>query len=380
MLSFGMHDGVTNDSFEAIPGFVVTPTVSSALEQDRIAIPTAVQRAAIGPIIEGHNVVLASGTGTGKTLAYLLPILQRLTAAPASRAVCFAPATELAIQVLRVAERYKGSGIDAAAVVSAGNRRLQASRLHKSTRLIVGTPGRLLELYEKRQLRGVTTVVLDEPEPILAGEGAEFLVEVLSRPDPRAQIILSGATFGGLSERFIRHSMGAGVVRIRVNDDPLRTRIAHRAVWARHAGEKDVLLARFIARHRCTRAIVFVNQSHLIRHLHRTLEEQNIVCVTVSQERTKTQCQQALADFSRGRAQVLLTTDRAATGLDVPGVDWVLHFELPSSANAYAHRAGRTGRAGRAGTSVAFVSDADKIPLRRLQKELGLELDRTGSH
>jgi ATP-dependent RNA helicase DeaD len=359
--------------FTAIAGLELTGVVTAALAKDGITVPTEVQRAAIGPILEGRNVVIESGTGTGKTLAYLLPLLQLLKQSPQARAVCFSPATELAVQTLRVAERYKEPELKTVALVATGNQRLQASRLEKSTRLIVGTPGRILEMYERRKLKGVGLVVLDEPEPILGSREADYLCEVMSRPDPKLQLIMAGATYGSNSERFIQEYMGPEVVRTQVKEDPLRSQITHLVVRARKEGEKDHVLARFLTLRKCERAIVFVNQPNLTRHLFRYLNEQGFPTVTVTQERTKLQREQALREFATGKAAILLTHDQAATGLDVPGIEWVLHYELPSSAKAYVHRAGRTGRAGKSGTSVVFISDADKIQLARLEKGLGFE-------
>lgn len=374
MLWQGVDQSAPPSTFETIAGFELTPTVLSALAKDRITSPTEVQRAAIGPILEGRNVVAESGTGTGKTLAYLLPVLQRLRQSPEARAVCFSPVTELAVQTLRVAERYKDPELKTVGLVATGNQRLQASRLEKSTRLIVGTPGRILEMYEKRKLKGVNLVILDEPEPLLASPESAYLREVLSRPDPKIQFVVAGATFGRNSEEFIRRFMGPDVLRTKVTDDPLRSQIAHQVVQVRREGEKDFVLARFLEKQKIQRAIVFVNHPNLLRHLFRYLNEQGTIAVTVSHDRTKLQCEQAMLAFATGKANVLLTTDQSATGLDVAGVEWVLHFELPHSAKSYVHRAGRTGRAGKAGTSVVFVSDADKVQLSRLEKDLGFSL------
>ncbi|HEY5959635.1 MAG TPA: DEAD/DEAH box helicase [Polyangiaceae bacterium] len=368
-----MESNSETPRFESIAGFEVTPAVAAGLRQDRILSPTEVQLAAIGPILEGRHVVIESGTGTGKTLAYLLPVLQRLRLVPETRAVCFAPATELAIQVLRVAERYKQPDLSTVALVTQGNQRLQATRLQKSTRLVVGTPARILEMYQSRKLKGVNIVVLDEPEPILASRDAAYLREVLSRPDPKIQLILAGATFGSQSEQLIGKLTGDSAVRTRIADDPLKSRIEHHYVRIRHENGKDLALARFLQQNHCKRAIVFVNQPNLIRHLYRYLDEQNLSPVTVSQDRTKLQCKQALQDFNLSQAKVLLTTDQVATGLDIADVEWVLHYELPSSAKAYVHRAGRTGRAGKGGKSVIFVSDAERVQMKRIERELDVE-------
>lgn len=362
--------------FESIAGFELTAKVAAGLALDAIRFPNQVQLAAIAPILAGHHVVIESGTGTGKTLAYLLPILQRLRESPETRAVCLAPATELAIQVLRVAERYKDAAVNTIALVNQGNQRQQAMRLQKSTRLIIGTPTRVLEMYSQRKLKGVTTVVLDEPEPILATRDAAFLREVLSRPEPKVQLICAGATFGAKSEQFISELMAPNVVRTRVTDDPLKTHIAHRYVRIHADSGKDLALARFLQNNRIQRAIVFVNQPNLLRHLYRYLGEQNLRPATISLDRTKQQCKQALTDFQGSKVRVLLVSDQVATGLDIANVEWVLHYEMATSAKAYVHRAGRTGRAGAAGSSVAFVSDSERLALKRIELELGITFRR----
>jgi superfamily II DNA/RNA helicase len=368
-------DQIAPSSFSDIDGFVVTESVRLGFEHDGIRTPTSIQLAAMGPVLAGRSVVIESGTGTGKTLAYLLPLLQKLRTEPESRVVVFAPATELAVQILRVAERYKDPGLKCCGLVATGNQRLQADKLEKSTRLVVGTPGRLLEMYERRKLKGVNIIVLDEPEPILNSRDASFLREVLSRPEPKLQIIVVGATLGAHAETLVSERLGSEVVRSKGSDEPLLTHIEHRVVNVRNEAEKDFVLARFLAKNPGTRAIVFANRPNLVRHLYRYLSEQGHRTVSVSRERTKLQCEQAVRDFARGTADVLITTDQAATGLDLPDVAWVLHFELPSSAKAYVHRAGRTGRAGKTGGSILFVAPSERTARLRLEDELGFQLE-----
>jgi ATP-dependent RNA helicase DeaD len=369
-----MDNSAPPQGFESISGLELSEDVVRGFTADGIVRPTAVQQAAMAPILEGRHVVIQSGTGTGKTLAYLLPVLQKLRHSPEARAVCFAPSAELALQTLRVAERYKAPGVSGLALVSGGNPRQQQARLQKSTQLVVGTPGRILEMYEKRKLKGVTTIVLDEPEPILASKDAGYLREILSRPDPKVQLILVAATFGVNAERWITDLMGPDVARPAVGEDPTKSLIEHHFVRVRDEAMKDRQLGRFIEDNRCRRAIVFVNQPNLVRHLYRFLTESNLKTVTVTPERSKLERQKALAAFSRSEARILLTMDSAATGLDVPDVPWVIHYELPPSALAYVHRAGRTGRAGRAGQSVSFINDAERSRLERIADELSLSL------
>lgn len=352
-------------------GLELTAELNIALTQDGIETPTEIQCAVIPAILEGRPVVVQSGTGTGKTLAYLLPVLQVLRTNPNARAVLFAPSAELAMQTARVAKRYKAPDLEVLAVVAGANK--QRARVTKSTRLVIGTPGRLLELFDEGKLKGITCVVLDESEPILGTKEAAYLRELLSRPHPHVQLIFAGATYGLRAEAWIRELMGDAVVRPKVKEDPLRDRIRHHTVQVQNEYDRDARLARLLGTLGDKRAIVFFTQPNLLRHAFRFLTERGIASATVSQERNKQQCQQAIADFARSRVKVLLTNDAAATGLDVPDVPWVIHYELPNSALAYVHRAGRTGRAGRSGGSIVLTSQADRVPLQRIAKELDLE-------
>ena len=358
--------------FEALPGFVPRPGLQEAFSKDGITSPSEPQRLAFEAILSGKNVVIDSGTGTGKTLAYLLPLLQRLATSPNTRVVCLAPAPELAVQTLNVATRYKSSDLSVGALVGGGNQRKQKDRVQKSTRLVAGTPGRVLEVVAERRLKGVTTFVLDEPEPILGSEDADYLVEVLSRP-PRPQVVIVGATFGANSERLIEHLSEEGdVVRVKAEESPLVQLITHYRLRVRDAGDRDLQLIRLLEKENSDSAIVYVNQPHLIRHVFRNLEDAGIHTATLSQERTKQQRQQALRSFSRGEIKVLVTSDRSATGVDVASVPWVVHYEPPRSPQGYVHRAGRTGRAGQTGRSLVLINDAERFILKGFETELGI--------
>src|SRR6478609_1776201 len=355
-------------------GLEIDSATLAAFQADGISEPTPVQLAAIPAILAGRHVIIQSGTGTGKTLAYLLPLLQRLRVPDSGRTLIFAPATELALQTQRVADRYKHPSINTGALVSTTNARKQKAKVTQSTRLIVGTPGRILDQFAERQLKGITTIVLDEPDPMLATQGADYLREILSRPEPKVQLIFAAATLGANAKRLADEFMGDARVHTEVSKsaDPLLTTITHQYLNARTESTKDIQLAHFIEEAKCKRAIVFVNQPNLIRHLYRFLSERRLKPVSLSTDRSKLDRQNALREFTASEARVLITTDQAMTGIDIPDVDWVLHFELPSSALAYVHRAGRTARAGKTGHSVVVVTREDRPQQERIAKELGI--------
>ena len=323
----------------------------------------------IPEVLAGHDVVLHAGTGTGKTLAYLLPVLQMLRDTPDLRAVVVAPGTALGMQTVRGAREVAPDGVTVAAAAATTSRKRQKKRVTNSTRLIVGTPDRISELFAKRKLKGVRVLVLDELDPILAAQASSFLTTWLQRSEPAVQKIVASATLGRRSTAFLSR-FAPDAVLVRPSERPLVQAITHRHVAVR--GAKEIALARFVQEHRCRRAIVFVSEPRLQSHLLRYLGEHDIEAVAVAREGSKEARRRGLQAFRDGKAALLLTTDRIARGLDVPEVDWVLHYDLPNTPEEYVHRAGRTGRAGREGTSVVFVDDRGRSAFRRLQRALDL--------
>lgn len=356
-----------------VEGLETSETIQGALEQDGIEEPTAVQRVAIPAVLGGSNVLIKSGTGTGKTLAYLLPLIQRLRERAEERAVVLSPTAELAMQTLRVARAYAPEELKCGALIATGSRRQQSKSVQKSTRLIIGTPGRVLEWYRAKKLKKVTMFVVDEPDPIFTGEQTPALREVLSRPEPKIQLIMVGATIGSVAEKLLGEVSGGEPARAVVDEDPLRTLIDHRYVVLRGNQARDLLLVRLLGQHRCRRVIIFANKAATMRHLFRFLGDQGLSTVTVSSERSKGERKAAIAALSSGEARVLVTTDIAGRGLDVPDVEWVFHYELPQSNQAFLHRAGRTGRRGRRGTSVLMLTEEERFILKRFSRDLGIE-------
>jgi len=343
----------------------------AALAELGVHEPNEVQRLARTPILSGQPVVIHAGTGTGKTLAYLLPVLARLQADPALRAVVLAPGTELVMQTVRVARAVFPPDVPVAAAASTTNRRRQKKTLTRATRLVVGTPDRVAERFAKRKLKGVGVLVLDELDPLLANPVSEFLERWLARSEPPLQVIVASATLGRRSEAFLARSL-PDAVRLHPEAQPA---IEHRSVRVRGPG-KDVALARFVQEHKVRRGVVFASEPRQLAHLRRFLDEHGIPSVVVRRDASKDARKRGLAQFRSGGARLLLTTDRVARGLDLPEVDWVLNYDLPRSPQAYVHRAGRTGRAGRRGVSVVFADDPALGALRRLERALGLRFTR----
>ena len=355
-----------------IDGLTLTEPLVRALVEHGIERPTPVQEQALAPILAGQDVVLHSGTGTGKTLAYLLPLLQRLRETQGRGAV-IAPGVELAMQVVRVTRDVKDPDLSVGAAVSTTNLKRQRKRVNRSTDLVVGTPDRMADLMQRGTLKGVRTLVLDEPDPILVSRAGPALTAMLSRSEPRLQLIVATATLSPRSLAFFEQFL-PDAVRIDAPEAPLRDNIVHCTLRVPGRTGREVVLARFLQENKCERAMVFVSDPRNQSHLYSFLTKHNLSTATLSRQGTKQQRQSALAAFRRGAARILLVTDATARGLDVPNVGWVFHYDRPSSREAYAHRAGRTGRAGRQGWSIVLVDSTSPDALRRVERQLGVRL------
>ena len=368
------------DTF-ATTGIEITEWLTRSLGKDGIVGPTPVQVAAIPAVLSGKDVVIQSGTGTGKTLAYVLPLLQRARQDTTFRVVIIAPSPELAMQILRTVEAYKGPGLKSASLVGSGNIERQKERLKEHPQVLVGTPGRVLEMIfaRKVQTRSIKALVLDEIDQILSPQNEAELREVCSRPEFDSQILVASATFGKRGEAFAHDYMGADLCRLQLQASPLIQNIAHHYVVFPDQ-RSEIALVRLLEEREIDLALVFVHKSYYVAKLFHALKEHQIPCATLSAEGDKRRRQQAIDALKHREVRVLVATDAAARGLDIKDLAWVIHFELANDKNAYLHRAGRTGRAGKTGTSVVMVT-RDELPiLERQARELRVEFSALPPH
>ena len=359
-------------------GLEISSTVAAALAQDGIETPTAVQRAAVEPLLAGHDAVLRSGTGTGKTLAYLLPLMQRLQQPDRRRLLVVAPSPELAVQILRTVERYKDPSLGSVGLIGGGSLERQKDRLKKGPRILVGTPGRVVEFIKLRKVKTaqIGTLVLDEADQILSPQIAAALADICSRPEFTAQIVCAAATEGEAAQAFVRGTMAPDLVRVDGDHAALRLKIDHHMVtWEGQPGGKDAVLLQVLAERGIERALIFVNKLYAVTHLYNHLTAHGIACLGLSGERNKQERAQALDALKTGRIRVLIATDTAARGLDIPQLDWVLHYEAGRDAATYLHRAGRVGRAGRSGQSLVLAARRDTYFLSQIAEELKIQFE-----
>jgi ATP-dependent RNA helicase RhlE len=361
------------------------PELLQAVAEAKYPNPTPVQVGAIAPILGARDVQACAQTGSGKTAAFALPILQRLmNRAPASdrrvSGLVLVPTRELATQVaeaFRTLGRYLPRPIKVFTVIGGVSINPQMMALRGGADIVVSTPGRLLDLFDHNAVRlsDVSMLVLDEADRLLDEGFADELTRVLALlPDGRQNLLFS-ATFPpavrSLAELLLRNPVrvDVGAAATTVPD------IQQRSIAV--APERRTQLLRYLIEHHgWDRTLVFVATKYATEHVAMKLQRLGFAARALHGDLSQGARTQALADFKAGRVQVLLATDVAARGIDVVDLAAVVNFDLPRSTADYVHRIGRTGRAGASGVAVSFVSPTTEAHFRLIEKRNRIRLER----
>jgi superfamily II DNA/RNA helicase len=355
----------------------------AALRGQNIREPSPVQAEVIPLALEGRDVVAQSQTGTGKTLAYVLPALQRLEASSKElQAVVLVPTRELGMQIVKVAEELgKPSGVLVQQLIGGAALQRQIDKLKLKPQLVVGTPGRVLELIKLRKLnvQNVRTLIVDEADQVFALSSADD-VEVIVRSVPRtAQRLFFSATVPPELEQVAQRWMKEpAVVRI---DPSQRTAPTLEHVYL-VCDERDKIdtLRRLVHAYRPRSAIVFVNATADLAEVQQKLTYVGLSIEALYSEAGKQERANVLSGFRAGKFQLLLATDVAARGLDVEGVTHVFNLDPAPGPDHYVHRVGRTGRMGRHGTAVSIVTPQQTFIVDKFAKALGLNIARVAMY
>ena len=355
----------------------VSENLADVLKKQGIENPMPVQAAVIPKILGGGNLVAQAPTGTGKTLAYLLPVLQGLDAASRDvQAVILAPTYELAMQIAGIArELTQGAGLElkVQGLIGGANIARQMDKLKDKPQLIVGSAGRILELAQKNKLKlhNVKMLVLDEFDRLFDDQNIDNTAAVVRLLPAERQVVLVSATAPKKAlERadFLQHPEV-----IKVEEDSAaqgRRENLYRMTPFRNKVETVRHLAR---RLEVKRGLVFINKVFDAERILAQLRYEGFMVGTLLGHNNKQARQKAVADFKAGRIKLLLSTDLAARGLDIPDVDYVFNLDLPENAQVYLHRAGRTARAGAKGTVITLADNKEAYKLAQLEKKLGIE-------
>ncbi len=347
-----------------------------------ITTTTHVQLAAIPRIMEGEDVVIQGHTGTGKTLAFLLPLLEAMDPEnPAIQAMIIAPTRELAMQISGECARLcKDTGIVSMALIGGANPVRQVEKLRKrAPHVIIGTPGRIAELEESRaiKLRELELIVIDEVDQCIENPFRESIENIFSRCPRRRQLIVASATGDVSSVRQFASLHMRSPVLLRVGDKQLLPKnISNWYVVVPPRLRIETIRKLMFAEPAPTKAICFVDDPRRTAIVLERLHKYKIAAGGLRGNADKTERAEVIKAFRLGRLNLLVTTEIAARGLDVRDVSHVFNLDLPTDSDHYVHRAGRCGRVGREGVVVNIATPDNAFVINRLQKQLNIQITR----
>jgi superfamily II DNA/RNA helicase len=355
----------------------LSPHLVKALEDKGYTEPTPVQAQAIPAALAGGDLLVSSQTGSGKTAAFILPSLERMAkpaAAPGSgpRILVLAPTRELAMQVLKAAEDYgrEMRRLRTVAVVGGMPYGLQLKALSRPVDLVVATPGRLIDHLERGRidLSRVETLVLDEADRMLDMGFIDDIEAIVARTPAQRQTLLFSATLEGVVGRLAQRVTRAAR-RIEVTSTPAaKARIAQSLLFADDRGHKTRLLDHLLRDVGLDQALVFTATKRAAEEISAVLCEQGFAAAALHGDMTQVNRTRTLRQMRDGRMRVLVATDVAARGIDVPSISHVINFDLPRQAEDYVHRIGRTGRAGREGIAVTLAGHGERHLIRAIER------------
>ena len=351
----------------------ITDTLAKLLYKNGIKTPTEIQRAAIPAIFKGRDIVGRSETGTGKTLAYLLPVMQRIrTDTENTQVLIMTPTRELAKQVFQVAGTFaKDMNIDVTDVIGGRTIENQIQKLKRDPHIVIGTPGRLLDHLKRRTLdiSNAGVVVLDEADQMLAAGFREDIDALLDVMPKKKQVLLFSATMTEEAKK-LSHKYMKSAFTIDVSEKAVASTVEQR-VYETTKTRKLALLIRHLNSMNPYMALVFCNTREGAHELAGELQvNTDFVVDEIHGDMTQGQRNQVIREFAKAKIQILVASDIAARGIDVEGVTHVFNYDIPRNLEYYIHRIGRTGRAGTNGISITYATPEDGSILRRLEKSI----------
>jgi ATP-dependent RNA helicase RhlE len=362
----------------------LAPALLRALDEVGYTTPTPIQSQAIPLALAGHDLLGGAQTGTGKTAAFTLPLLHRLAEAPAAatrvrpvRALVLTPTRELAVQVHDSIRTYgKHLRLSSTCIYGGASMNPQLQTLGRGVDILVATPGRLIDHLERGsvKLANVEVLVLDEADRMLDMGFLPAIKRILAKIPSRRQTMLFSATFEDqikkLALEFMRDPQEVQVAA----RNTVATSVTHRAHPVDGNRKRDLLIDILSERWQ-DQVLVFGKTKHGCNRLAEQIEKSGITAVAIHGNKSQGQRLRAMADFKSGQARVLVATDVAARGLDIPLLPLVVNFDLPMVAEDYVHRIGRTGRAGANGEALSLVAPEEASLLRAIHRVLKQDIE-----
>jgi len=354
------------------------PSISSCIERMGYAQPTPIQEKAIPVVLAGQDVLGQAQTGTGKTAAFVLPILQRLTDKKGGvvRALIVAPTRELAEQIHNaVREMGRNTRVRSVTVYGGVGMGNQLNNLRRGADIVVACPGRLLDHIQRRtiDLSHMEVLVLDEADRMLDMGFLPDIRRILAHVPKKRQTLLFSATLPEDIRRLAREFMHDPVTVQVGTSAPVET-VSH-AIFPVPQHLKTPLLIELLRRTDTRSVLVFTRTKHRAKRLAGQLEESGFKAASLQGNLSQSRRQAAMDGFRSGAFQILVATDIAARGIDVSTISHVINYDIPQTADAYLHRIGRTGRVDRTGDAFTLITHEDESELRAIERLLGARIE-----
>ena len=344
--------------------------------------PTPIQTKTIPLILTGHDLIGCAETGTGKTAAFLLPIIQRISerAKPFVRVLVLAPTRELASQIQQNYTELNTVQSNRSVVVMGGtNIRTQIAALRRGANVVIATPGRLLDLTERGaiDLSHIEVLVLDEADRMLDMGFLPAIRRILAMLPAKRQTLLFSATMSTQIEQLARSTMQQPKL-VEVNRRGSAATTVEQTAYLVALESKTALLLALLEKEsqQFERVLIFTRTRRGAERISHILRARDHKVNRIHADRTQAQRETALRDFRDGRARVLVATDIAARGLDVDDVSHVINYDVPTAPEDYVHRVGRTGRAGNQGQAITIVAPVDELSMRSIERLTGQTVRR----
>lgn len=348
--------------------------ISEALKSQGYVTPTPIQQRAIQPTLDGRDMIGLAQTGTGKTAAFVLPILEQLSAGRSSnsvRSLIIAPTRELAEQTYayigKLSRRLK---IRACVVYGGVSREAQINKLKRGVDIVVACPGRLLDLANDGaiKLSGIEILVLDEADQMLDQGFLPDIKRIIKKLPVKRQNLVFSATMPH-EVRSLIDGLLVNPVEVTVDHTEPHTNISH-TFYRTEKNKKNSLLTSILKEGYVGSAIVFTRTKYKAKSLAQRLEKQGFKAASIQGNLSQQQRQRALNDFKNGSCKILVATDIAARGIDVAGISHIINYDIPGTTEAYTHRTGRTGRACQSGEALTFITSEDQKMIKSLERVL----------
>lgn len=362
----------------------ISEPILKALENKKYEIPTPIQEKAIPPAIDGMDILGIAQTGTGKTAAFAIPIIQQLDQksnfdrSRKIKALILTPTRELAIQIGESFSEYgRFTNLRHVVIFGGVNQRPQVDKLRRGIDILIATPGRLLDLIGQNyvSLNHVQHFVLDEADRMLDMGFIHDIKRLLPMLPAQKQTLFFSATMpteiGKLSRSILQNP-----VTVKINPVTKTADLIEQQLYYVERQKKNQLLVSLLRQDKNKSVLVFSRTKRGADRIARILNVNGIECEAIHGNKSQVKRQQVITNFKSGRTRVIVATDIAARGIDIANLELVINFDLPDVAETYIHRIGRTGRAGKNGTALSFYSQDEHLMVRNIQRLTGNKLNQ----